>query len=69
MRLGNKVASPTLVVIASKEGDDAPNPDLGTIWSRWADEVRITYTDTDHHIAEEDPSGLAAILHVFLTAR
>jgi haloacetate dehalogenase len=69
MRLGNKVASPTLVVIASKEGDDALYPDLSAIWSGWADEVRIASIDTGHHIAEEDPSGLAAILQSFLTAR
>lgn len=68
MRLGNRVASPTLVVIASKEGDDALYPDLETIWSRWADDVRLTSIDTGHHIAEEDPSGLADILRAFLAA-
>jgi haloacetate dehalogenase len=68
LREGRKVACPTLVVVAGKEGDDAMYPDLAAIWRQWADEARIAYIDTDHHIAEEDPRGLEALLHPFLAA-
>lgn len=66
IRQGRKVACPTMVVVASKEGDDALYPDLGPIWRRWADDVRIARIDTDHHIAEEDPRALADLLLPFL---
>ena len=66
IRQGRKVACPTMVVAASKEGDDALYPDLGPIWRRWADDVRIARIDTDHHIAEEDPRALAELLLPFL---
>jgi len=67
VREGRKVTCPTLVVVASKEGDDAMYPELSTIWPQWADEVRIAYIDTDHHIAEENPEGLEELLHPFLS--
>jgi haloacetate dehalogenase len=66
LRQGHKVACPTMVVVASKEGDDALYPDLAPIWRQWADDVRIARIDTDHHIAEEDPRGLAELLLPFL---
>lgn len=68
VRRGRKVACPTMVVVASKEGDDALYPDLNPIWQQWADDVRIARIDTDHHIAEEDPQGLTELLLPFLTS-
>jgi haloacetate dehalogenase len=68
VRRGRKVACPTMVVVASKEGDDALYPDLIPIWRQWADDVRIARVDTDHHIAEEDPQALAELLLPFLKA-
>lgn len=68
LREGRKVGCPTLVVVAGKEGDDALYPDLSTIWRQWADDARIAYIDTGHHIAEEDPRGLEELLRPFLSA-
>jgi haloacetate dehalogenase len=66
LRQGRKVTCPTMVVVASKEGDDALYPDLNEIWREWAGDVQIARIDTGHHIAEEDPHGLAELLAPFL---
>ena len=68
LREGRRVECPTLVVVATKEGDDALYPDLSGIWRQWADDVRVATIDTDHHIAEEDPRALEKLLRPFLSA-
>jgi haloacetate dehalogenase len=66
---GRRIRCPTLV--AWSLGDDMeelwgnPLP----VWREWADDVRGATIDSGHHMAEEAPDQLAAVLLDFLSAR
>ncbi len=68
-RAGRRVACPTLVVLASEEGDAEMYPQIETIWDAWAEDVRLAELATGHHMAEEAPEQLAALLADFLRPR
>jgi haloacetate dehalogenase len=63
---GRTVGCPTLLVWPS--GDDPRElfPDVLSIWSRWARDVRAVEVDSGHHIPEDAPAELARHLHDFL---
>jgi haloacetate dehalogenase len=65
---GQKIACPLLVVRLLQ---DDPELDYGVdfvdIWRAWATDVRGAEIDCGHHVAEEKPDQLAALLRGFLT--
>jgi haloacetate dehalogenase len=63
-----RIGCPVLVGWAAK--DDLPDlfGDPVAIWRGWADDVRGVEIDSGHHIAEDAPAELAAVLRDFLTA-
>jgi haloacetate dehalogenase len=65
---GRRIGCPTLVAWAT--GDDLPTlyGDVLAVWRDWADDVRGAAIDSGHHMAEERPAELAALLRSFLPA-
>ncbi|NUO60134.1 MAG: alpha/beta hydrolase [Hamadaea sp.] len=65
-RAGRRITCPTLVVWAT--GDDLGElyGDPVEVWREWADAVRGVALDSGHHLAEEVPDQLAAVLREFL---
>jgi haloacetate dehalogenase len=65
---GRRIACPTLVVWAT--GDDLPDlyGDVLAVWREWADDLRGAAIACGHHMAEEKPEELAALLRAFLPA-
>lgn len=64
---GHRVSCPVLAVWAVK--DDLPElyGDVVAVWRGWADDVRGHALDCGHHMAEEAPAELAAVVGEFLT--
>ena len=64
---GRRLACPVLALWAT--GDDLGDlyEDIPAIWDAWADDVTTGTLDTGHHMAEDDPTGLADALRRFLT--
>jgi haloacetate dehalogenase len=64
---GRRIACPLLVVSLLR---DDPELDYGLpladIWRDWADDVQTAEIDCGHHVAEEAPGELAALLEAFL---
>jgi haloacetate dehalogenase len=64
---GRRITCPTLVVELLQ---DDPELDYGAsladIWRAWADDVHTAAIDSGHHVAEERPDELAALLRAFL---
>jgi len=58
---GRKITCPTLVVSALQD-DPELTYDAVAIWRGWADDVSGRAIDCGHHISEEAPDELAAIL-------
>lgn len=67
-RLGRRITCPTLVVWATR--DDLPElyGDPVEAWRGWADAVQGVALDSGHHMAEEVPDQLAAVLREFFSA-
>ena len=63
---GRRVRCPTLV--AGVVDDDLEDlwGDPVAIWREWADDVRGATIDSGHHMAEEAPDQLAAVLREFV---
>jgi haloacetate dehalogenase len=62
---GRKITCPILVVSALRD-DPELRDDHVMIWRAWADDVHGRTIDCGHHMAEEAPDELAAILLDFL---
>lgn len=64
---GARIACPLLVVSLVQ---DDPGLDYGVsldeIWQAWAVDIRTARIDCGHHVAEEAPGELAALLRTFL---
>jgi len=63
---GRRIQCPVLVVWAL--GDDMGElyGDPAEVWRAWADDVRGEALDSGHHMAEEVPEELAAVIRAFL---
>jgi haloacetate dehalogenase len=63
---GRRIECPVLAIWATK--DDLPDlyGDVVGVWRDWADDVRGQPIDSGHHLAEEAPAELAAVLRTFL---
>jgi haloacetate dehalogenase len=65
---GRRVACPTLVAWSIRDDLEELYGDPLTIWRAWADDVRGATIDSGHHMAEEAPEQLAAVLGGFFSA-
>jgi len=63
---GRRVRCPTLVVWALRDDAEELYGDLVSIWRDWAEDVRGVALDSGHHMAEEAPDELVAVLRPFL---
>ena len=66
---GNRLRPPLLVLWSQRDDleDFYGNPLV--IWRDWADDVRGHSIDSGHHMAEEAPNALAALLGDFFSSR
>jgi len=65
-RAGRTVACPTLFLWSSRDDMEDLYGDPLAVWRPWAGDLRGEPIDSGHHIAEENPDGLAGALHRFL---
>ncbi len=65
---GRRIACPTLAVWARADDMERLYGDPLAIWREWASHVRGVAIDCGHHLAEEAPQELAAILSQFVAA-
>ena len=63
---GRCVRCPTLVAWSVHDDLEDLWGDPIAIWREWADDVRGATIDSGHHMAEEAPDELAAVLPGFL---
>ena len=64
---GRKIACPLLVVSLLQDDPELDHGlDIAEIWRAWATDVHSAAIDCGHHVAEEKPGELAALLRVFL---
>ena len=64
---GRRVRSPTLVAWSVHDDLEELWGDPVAIWRGWADDVRGARIDSGHHMAEEAPDQLAAVLGEFFS--
>lgn len=66
---GRRVTCPTLVVWSTRDDMEELYGDVLAVWRPWVD-APLTggSVDSGHHLAEENPEGLAALLVPFLAA-
>jgi haloacetate dehalogenase len=62
---GRRIGCPLLFLWASRDDMEALYGDPLAIWRDWADDLRGQPVDCGHHIAEEAPAELAALLAAF----
>lgn len=62
---GRRIGCPLLFLWASRDDLEDLYGDPLAIWRDWADDVRGQPVDCGHHIAEEAPAELAALLTAF----
>jgi haloacetate dehalogenase len=67
-RAGRPVRCPTLVAWSIHDELEQLWGDPVAIWRAWADDVRGARIDSGHHMAEEAPEQLAAVLGGFFSA-
>ena len=65
---GRRVRCPTLVAWSVHDDVEELYGDPLAIWREWADDVRGATIDSGHHMAEEAPDQLAAVLGDFFGA-
>ncbi|NUR74275.1 MAG: alpha/beta hydrolase [Hamadaea sp.] len=65
-RAGRRITCPTLVVWATRDDLEDLYGDPVEVWRGWADAVRGVALESGHHLAEEVPDQLAAVLQEFL---
>ena len=66
---GRRVQCPTLIAWSVHDDLEELWGDPVAIWREWADDVRGATIDSGHHMAEEAPEQLAAVLREFFSAR
>jgi haloacetate dehalogenase len=66
---GRRIACPMLFVWARQDDMVDLYGDPAGIWRAWAEHVDVAGVESGHHMAEEAPDQLAAILEDFLTRR
>jgi haloacetate dehalogenase len=66
---GRRVACPVLVAWSRHDDLEELWGDPVAVWREWADDVRGATIDSGHHMAEEAPEQLAAVLLDFLSGR
>ena len=66
---GRRITCPVLVQWSLRDDLEEQHGDPVAIWRGWADEVRGHAIDCGHHVAEEAPDELAAVLGDFVTGR
>jgi haloacetate dehalogenase len=59
---GRRVSCPVLFCWSTKDDMETLYGDPAAIWRDWADDLQATPIDSGHHMAEENPSALAAAL-------
>ena len=64
---GRRVACPTLLAWSIHDDLEELYGDPLAIWRAWADDLRGARIDSGHHMAEEAPAELAAVLRAFLS--
>ena len=62
---GRRIGCPVLVQWSLRDDLEEQHGDPVAIWRRWADDVRGHPIDCGHHVAEEAPDELAAVLGGF----
>ena len=63
-----KSCAPHSIAWALRDDTELLYDDPVAIWSRWADDVRGATIDCGHHMSEEAPAELAALLLDFFTS-
>jgi len=66
---GRTLACPVLVVWAERDDMEDLYGDPLEVWRAWAGDLRGAKLDSGHHMAEEVPDDLAAVLGAFLSGR
>jgi haloacetate dehalogenase len=66
---GRRIACPMLFACSIRDDMEELYGDPVAIWGDWADDVRGARIDSGHHMAEEAPEELAAVLLGFLDGR
>jgi haloacetate dehalogenase len=66
---GRRVHCPTLVAWSVHDDLEDLWGDPVAVWRTWADDVRGATIDSGHHMAEEAPDQLAAVLRDFFSSR
>jgi haloacetate dehalogenase len=66
---GRRVSCPTLIAWSIHDDLEELWGDPVAIWREWAGDVRGATIDSGHHMAEEAPEQLAAVLGGFFSAR
>jgi haloacetate dehalogenase len=59
---GRKISCPTLVAWALQDDTELLYDDPLAVWQLWAEDVRGATIDCGHHMSEEAPDELAALL-------
>ncbi|MFY1670438.1 alpha/beta fold hydrolase [Plantactinospora sp. WMMB334] len=65
-RAGRTVRCPTLFLWSTRDDMADLYGDPLAVWRPWAEDLRGAPIESGHHVAEENPEGLAAALHRFL---
>ncbi|WP_422774791.1 alpha/beta fold hydrolase [Plantactinospora sp. WMMC1484] len=65
-RAGRTVRCPTLFLWSTRDDMADLYGDPLAVWRPWVDDLRGAPIESGHHVAEENPEGLAAALHRFL---
>ena len=63
---GRTIGCPTLLLRSSRDDLETLYGDPLAIWRNWAADLRGGVINSGHHMAEENPRGLAAALINFL---
>jgi haloacetate dehalogenase len=64
---GRRITCPLLVISLLQDDPDLDyGTDIAEIWRPWATDVRGATIDCGHHVAEEEPDALAALILDFL---
>lgn len=62
---GKRVACPVLIGWSTRDDLEELYGDPVAVWRAWADDVRGVAIESGHHMAEEAPEELAAVLRAF----
>ncbi|MBM0258696.1 alpha/beta fold hydrolase [Micromonospora sp. 4G55] len=63
---GRRIDCPVLFCFSTRDDMAELYGDPAAIWREWAPDLRVASVDSGHHMAEEAPEQLAAVLAAFL---